>query len=352
MPGVAFITDFFSGANFPLSPTGVSYYRCVLPSRTLSGRVSVGRPAWTGSEGFGVVTSAERASFFYDTVVLKGLSSRGIPLQMKMAQDLGQRLIVDVDDLYDDLPEWHPAAPGWDPTKAKVSNTEYFIQTIMQADAVTVSTQFLHDRYSQMRDNVHLIRNAVNLDVMTQHAQSGSKPVIGWAGQVGKRPADIESLRWWLPEFLDSNDLMFHHSGVDGAISTRSFEEAAGFSAERITTIPGQAIEFYFKKSLTFDIGIVPLVDEPFNRAKSFLKGLEYAASGIPFVAQALPEYEYLFDQGIGRIAYSPEDWVEQLTALLNPKIRKAEAAANLALVKRHHTMESTADEWRAVLQG
>jgi len=352
MPGVAFVTDFFSGVNFPLSPNGVSYYRCVLPSHTLSGRVNVGRPAWTGSEGFGVVTSAERASFYYDTVVLKGLHSRGIPLQMKMAQDLGQRLIVDVDDLNDQLPEWHPAAPAWNPATAKVTNTEYFIQTILQADAVTVSTQFLYDRYSQMRDNVHLIRNAVNLDVMTQHAQSGSKPVIGWVGHVGKRSADIESLRWWLPEFLESNDLIFHHSGDDGDITSRSFAEAAGFRTERATTIPVQAIESYFKSSFTFDIGIVPMVDEPFNRAKSFLKGLEYAASGIPFVAQALPEYEYLADMGIGRIAHTPEDWVEQLTALLNPKVRKAEAAANLALVKRHHTMESTADEWRAVLQG
>jgi glycosyltransferase involved in cell wall biosynthesis len=352
MSGVAFANVSFNPHEWPMEPDGVAYYRNVLPASVLEGRVNVGPPAWTGADGFGVITGPNTASFGYDTVVLKGMHSRGIPHQMTMAQALGQRLIADVDDLYDDLPEWHPAAPTWDPTKAKVSNTEYFIQTLMQADAVTVSTQFLHDRYSQMRDNVHLIRNAVNLDVMTQHAQSGAKPVIGWAGQVGKRPADIESLRWWLPEFLESNDLMFHHSGDDGAISTRSFAEAAGFSAERITTIHSQAIEFYFKKSLTFDIGIVPLVDEPFNRAKSFLKGLEYAASGIPFVAQALPEYEYLFDQGIGRIAYSPEDWVEQLTALLNPKIRKAEAAANLALVKRHHTMESTADEWRAVLQG
>jgi len=353
MPGVAFANMSFIPDTWPLEPDGVAYYRSVLPASVVEGRVNVGPPAWTGADGFGVVTGPNTASFFYDTVVLKGLHSRGIPHQMKMAQDLGQRLIVDVDDLYDDLPDWHPAAPTWDPSKAKVTNKEYFIQTIMQADAVTVSTEFLFERYSNMRDNVFLIRNAVNLDVMHQTELSNtSKPVVGWVGQVGKRPLDIESLRWWLPEFLDNHDLTFHHSGDDGAISSRSFAEAAGFDSKRATTLPGHAIEFYFKKSFCFDIGIVPLVDEPFNRAKSFLKGLEYAASGIPFVAQALPEYEYLADRGIGRLAHTPEDWVEQMTALLNPKVRKAEAAANLAAVKRDHTITARADEWRAILQG
>lgn len=352
MSGVAFINMSFIPDTWPLAPDGVAYYRSVLPASAVEGRVNVGPPAWTGADGFGVVTGPNTASFFYDTVVLKGMHSRGIPHQMKLAQGLGQRLIVDVDDLYDDLPDWHPAAPLWDPSKAKVTNTEHFIQTLMQADAVTVSTQFLFDRYSEMRDNVFLIRNAVNLDVMTQHAQSGAKPVIGWVGQVGKRPLDIESLRWWLPEFLDKHDLTFHHSGDDGAFTSRSFAEAAGFDPKRATTLPGQAIEFYFKESFNFDIGIVPLVDEPFNRAKSFLKGLEYAASGIPFVAQALPEYEILAEMGIGRVAHTPEDWVEQMTALLNPKVRKAEAAANLAAVKRDLTMSTRVDEWRAVLQG
>ena len=353
MPGVAFANMSFAPDTWPLEPDGVAYYRSVLPASVIEGRVNVGPPAWTGADGFGVVTGPNTASFYYDTVVLKGLHSRGIPHQMKIAQDLGQRLIVDVDDLYDDLPDWHPAAPTWDPTKAKVTNKEYFIQTLMQADAVTVSTDYLLSRYSQMRDNVFLIRNSINLDVMHQREASGTnRPVIGWVGQVVKRPMDIESLRWWLPEFLESNDLAFHHSGDDGAIATRSFAETAGFDPNRATTIPGQAIEFYFKKSFCFDIGIVPLVDEPFNRAKSFLKGLEYAASGIPFVAQALPEYQFLSNMGIGRVANSPDEWVEQMTALLNPRVRKAEAASNLAGVKRHFTIAARADEWRAVLQG
>ncbi len=36
-------------------------------------------------------------------------------------------------------------------------------------------------------------------------------------------------------------------------------------------------------------VGIAPLVDRPFNRSKSWIKGLEYSAFGLPFVASPLP---------------------------------------------------------------
>jgi hypothetical protein len=39
-------------------------------------------------------------------------------------------------------------------------------------------------------------------------------------------------------------------------------------------------------------VGLVPLTRGPFNEAKSYLKGLEYAAAGIPFIATPTEEYQ------------------------------------------------------------
>jgi hypothetical protein len=81
---------------------------------------------------------------------------------------------------------------------------------------------------------------------------------------------------------------------------------------------------------MVMDIGIVPLRDTPFNRAKSAIKGLEYAAAGVPFIAQNLDSYASLRnDLGVGRIAKRPTDWIRHIKELLDVDIRREEAARN-----------------------
>jgi hypothetical protein len=140
---------------------------------------------------------------------------------------------------------------------------------------------------------------------------------------INYRSNDLEEMRGWLPDFLEEHDLRFHHSGALRD-ATETIANLIGFDPARLTTSP--AVPFHHYKDLfTFDIGIVPLSDIPFNHAKSALKGLEYASAGIPFVAAGLPEYQRCADMGVGRTARSDDDWVEQMTALLDYKTRASE---------------------------
>lgn len=79
------------------------------------------------------------------------------------------------------------------------------------------------------------------------------------------------------------------------------------------------------------DLGIVPLEDTMFNAAKSCLKGMEWAAQGIPFVASDLPEYEWL---GVGLLAKSFRDWTRCLSRMLDPEFRAEKAAEALERVR------------------
>jgi hypothetical protein len=276
--------------------------------------------------------------------------SRNTVYQMKAAQSLGQRLVVDIDDWPEGIPEWSEAARLADPESSKVLNVEHLRDVIMQADAVITSTPFLFEQYSKLRGEVHMVRNAVAPDAMTVRQVKNIKPVLGWVGHMDQRTGDVETLRAWLPDFLDEYELQFHHSGhLD---SGPSFAEVVGIDPARVTTSPPRKIHDYFRDSFCFDIGLVPMADIPFNHAKSSLKGLEYAASGIPFVAQDLPEYRLLAASGVGRTAGDHETWTQQLEVLLDFKTRKREAAVNLANVRREHTIASRADEWRAALLG
>jgi len=142
---------------------------------------------------------------------------------------------------------------------------------------------------------------------------------------------------------------MFHHAGH--MPDRQSFAELSGLDTSRITTSPMRPLNEYFWHSFSdFDIGLVPLNDIPFNHAKSSLKGMEYVGSGIPFVAQGLPEYAEVAANGVGRIANTPDEWVTHLTELLSFKARKRDAAVNYANLERGYLPKHVAPLWRDAL--
>jgi hypothetical protein len=316
----------------------------MLPMNTLRGhKVAFGPPAFTSEFGFGVRTSKTTAEFGFDVVVLKMLMDRWVPKHMQIAQDLGQRLIVDVDDHYDGLHEDNLAFQTTNPDENKIRNRDHYRAVIQQADLLTVSTPFLHDYYAPLVRDVVTVRNGINPNQFPKRDVRNRKPVLGWAGAMQWRSNDADIAVPWLGEFLEQHDLMFHHAGhMDTATP---FWERAGVPRDRMILTPMKPL-YRYHEMLDFDIGLVLLSDIDFNRAKSTIKGLEYAASNIPFVAAALPEYERLSLEGVGRVAYTPEGWKQHLTDLLDYKTRKREAAIQRSRVLEEHSINARAAEW------
>lgn len=343
---IAFITRDFNG-RFPyITPAGCAYYRCLLPMSVSGHQARMGMPAWDPLQGWGIKETENTGVFGFSTVVLKLIMDRWAPKQIELAKNLGQTIIIDIDDYHDALTPANKAYAQTDPENNKLSNREHYAKTIDMADILVVSTPFLYDIYSQKHPNVHMVRNGVNMRMFDRRKHTSGKPVIGWAGAVSYRNNDLEQLREWLPEFLDQYDLQFHHAGHDP--EAPSFADITGIDPSRVTTSPLTDIGNY-PSGLKFDIGIVPLNDIPFNHAKSNIKGLEYAAAGIPFVASDLPEYRVLHETGVGQIATNPDTWVQHLNELINYKTRRQTAARNWDTVSREWAIEARADEWQAV---
>jgi glycosyltransferase involved in cell wall biosynthesis len=95
------------------------------------------------------------------------------------------------------------------------------------------------------------------------------------------------------------------------------------------------------------DIGIVPLEISPFNQAKSALKGLEYAALGIPFIASPTREYERLELYGVGKTAKTPAEWRKHLQRMID-RTSETERIANenRAKIREEHTYRVNAPQW------
>lgn len=195
---VAFITNDFTRLKDGTDvPGGCAYYRCSLPMFACGQPGKLGRPAFHPSHGFGIKESDTRAVFGFDTVVLKLIMFRWTPRQMLIAQQLGQRIIVDIDDSYDFLPESNRAWEVTHPDNNRVMNRDHYRRVIEQADIVTVSTPFLLEHHRKTHPDVRMIRNGVYPDMFHVKPQS-RKPVIGWVGAIPFRSGDLETLRDWL----------------------------------------------------------------------------------------------------------------------------------------------------------
>ena len=98
------------------------------------------------------------------------------------------------------------------------------------------------------------------------------------------------------------------------------------------------------------DIGLAPLLDEPFNRAKSELHWLEYSMAGAATVATSFGPagpYDVIRDGVDGLLATSRADWERHLRRLAaSPELRRELAGNARSRVLREYTVAVRAEEW------
>jgi glycosyltransferase involved in cell wall biosynthesis len=352
---VAFLTFDWSFHIKPVQPNGCAWYRCYLPMSKLDKHgweAGMGVPGFNEKFGYGLLVPDKKVVHGWDIIVLKLLMLKRAVEDVQKAQELGQKIVVDVDDFMEGLAETNMAYHMTDPKKHEQNNREHYFKIIELADALIVSTPFLQKFYKEQYPNkpVYVIRNSIDYEryvFRTDHA--GRLPNIGWVGATPWRSNDLEQISGFLNNYLQKNRIKFHHSG--SIIGSRQAWEMLGIDKKIFTHEPMQPILDYPKLFRKIDIGIVPLNDLEFNHAKSFVKGLEYAAAGVPFVASPLPAYIELAKDGVGRIAHNDDEWMAHFDELMNPKVRKEEREKNLEIIKEKHSVEARASEWDRVLK-
>lgn len=78
-----------------------------------------------------------------------------------------------------------------------------------------------------------------------------------------------------------------------------------------------------------FDIGIMPLVDSPWERGKCGYKLIQYMACGIPVIASPVGVNRTIVEDGVnGFLAASPEEWGDALRTLGGDAARRSAMGA------------------------
>lgn len=350
VPSVGFISGDWNNRVSPPEANGCAYYRQVLPSQVLKQAgydVAIGLPKAHDPEGIGIVYE-DGALFGFDISVFKLMMHASVPQLFHVMQAKGERVVVDIDDFHFAMDEENVAHAATNPHTNPMNNRMWYEMGIRQADHVTVSTAFLADFYGRRCRDVRLVRNAVETERFSPVYQPDS-PVYGWLGGTLWRSGDIELLASWFPSFTADHGVTVHHAGhIPG--DPRHFAIRAGLKAVRTSSM--KSISGVPEMLENFHVGLVPLVRNAFNEAKSYLKGLEYAAAGIPFIATPTEEYRLLHSAGVGRLATTPDEWRDHATELLDVDIRREEAQRQRQIVSQKFDIKGMGREWVSAITG
>lgn len=352
-PTVTFLTFDWAFGTEPLEPNGCAWYRCYLPMKELKKHgweTGIGFPGYNEEHGFGMLIPDDKAIHGWDIIVFKLIMLESVATKIKLAKEMGQKIVVDLDDSFETLHETNMAFKMTDPEKNPKNNREHYQYIIDNADALITSTPFLYDFYKQQKKNVFMVRNGIDLDRWRpRNDHSRWLPTIGWVGATPWRSQDLETMSPWFGQFLEANHLGFHHAGH--IKNAKWAKDQLGIPKSVKTTQEGmKPISKYPEMFRKIDVGLIPLNNVNFNHAKSTIKGLEYAASGMPFVASYSPEYEFLEEQGIGRMARNDREFMGHLEELLDPRVRKEDVERNFEGIKKYQTMEVRGSEWNEVM--
>ena len=330
---------------YPADIHGCGYYRLIWVARALATQghhitiVMPGDPRFPAIQGkvYNGRTVAASAPADADVMVMQRVTHRRLAEAIPIFRKRGIAVVMDMDD---DLTCIHPSNPAWHalhPSADGAFGWDVAQDSCRDATLVTVSTDALADRYAP-HGRVVVLRNCVPewyLDV--EHRDSA---VVGWGGALASHPDDLTVL----------GPAMARHTATGGRFHVvgppHGVQEFLGIETNWSASGGVHLTQWPHQLAHDIGIGIAPLADTRFNAAKSWLKPMEYAALGIPWIASPRAEYARLHEEGAGVLAKRPRDWERLCRDLAADPVRRQEMSEAGRIVAARHTIEMNAWRW------
>lgn len=303
-------------------------------------------------------------TFNADSYVFQRRMEEFSPAAIRQLRRLGKHTVYELDDNYDLLPKDSPGQKVLQRHGDRL-RTEWMNESIAMADVVTVSTPALKDYYSRFNDNIVVLPNYLDWemwrDVPLQYEVERPRVRVGWMGWLEWRGRDLEALRPWLSDFLHE------HPNVDFvSIGERhgnakylrkvghvTVHDYLGVPKAQRVTVKAQPFKDLAKITATIDIGLVPLEPSEFNECKSYLKGMEYAACGIPCIASPTEQYNGFVREGLdGFLAGTAEEWQQDLNRLIADDGLRRQMGRNAREKAESLTIQKHWRKWEAAWSG
>ena len=228
------------------------------------------------------------------------------------------------------------------------------------ADGVIVSTAALRARYAGQNSRIRIAPNALDERLLAcrEISQPAGGPIrLGYMGTL----THDEDLALLLPALhrLHESAQAGLELQIIGGLARR--ESAARFAQSPfpVTFLAPPVVEYpqflpWFTANVTWDIALAPLRDTPFNRAKSDIKFLDYAALGAAGIYSHLPVYAETVRHGeTGLLAANDaQSWAAAIQTLIEQPDLRVELAANARrYLFRERILAHRAGEWADALE-
>lgn len=299
-----------------------------------------------------------------DIIVIQMAGRLEMEMFFKWANFANVPILIEVDDLVDKTTDWIDDITGKRAGKHWLSRVHLW----KQSDGFICSTEYLSRHYGEKFGKPAYTflnqldwedkRWEIKKEEAGKEAAAGEdKTVIGFMGSVSHAP-DLALVREPVRRILNEYpDVEFHFVGC--TFSEFGFSDRIKFFTSTkhgtVNKIEEQGEFFdggdYPKYMAKWDIGIIPLVDEPFNLAKSDLKFLEYSRLKIPAVISKIPTYR-VSDKLTGMVASTESEWYRSLKYLIdNPGRRKEIGQAAYEYVRDFRQIKQHAKNYVKILE-
>lgn len=233
----------------------------------------------------------------YDIIILsRPFSIAGANL-IKLAKDMGKKVIIDADD---NLLAVNKESHVYDLYERERPNTKLCLKL---ADEVWVTTQGIKDTFSKYNKNVHIIPNALNDHVYKKNKPFKYAKKVLWRGGMSHiydiyQPHVTE----WIVNLVNTNpEVKFYWSGG------QRFEFIEYRVGSNFYIHSGDTTIQFFKwmRDLNASVFFYPLADNEFNRGKSCCSWLESVSAGSAYFG--MNEFPEFNKPGIMPLKYMPD---------------------------------------------
>lgn len=248
----------------------------------------------------------------------------------------GVKLVVDYDDALFHRYDLHRSSAVRFVLGKKID------AVMRRADLVLVGNDYLGERAKQAgARRVEWLPTVVDVSRYTVSSEEAVSPLtIGWIGS----PNTARYLKLLVPVLRK----------LTATYDVRVL--AVGANAEQLNDLPIEVRPWSEESEVAevqrFDIGIMPLPDEPFERGKCGYKLIQYMACGKPVVASPVGVNTQIVQDGVnGFLAASIAQWEQYLAMLCeDKKLRVSLGNAGRARVESEYSLQIAAPRLASLL--
>jgi glycosyltransferase involved in cell wall biosynthesis len=250
-------------------------------------------------------TFSEQWPFFrslprYDIVFLQRKRLAGFLLWLLRRR--AKRIVYDFDDsvMYRDSTAKDPLSK---------TRRRRFARMLKASDAVIAGNQYLKEEASKYHPQVEVIPSPIDVERYTPKPYGSGKEgiVLGWIGDHGSIHY-LEKMR----TIFEALGEKYNH--VSLKIVCDTFFDCKGMEVIKKQWSADDEVQ----DLQSFDIGLMPLMDDPWSWGKCGLKIVQYQGVGLPVVCTPVGINRDLVTNGEnGFWAWDQGEWIERLSALI-----------------------------------